>query len=70
MRFYNKPHRYYCGIDLHTKTMYVCILKTEGEAKTRHPNDTHDVTVFSKRSTPDLDAMAMVAKDWSAKQRN
>lgn len=31
MKFYNKPHRYYCGIDLHTKTMYVCILKTEGE---------------------------------------
>ena len=22
MRFYNGQHRYYCGIDLHAKTMY------------------------------------------------
>ena len=26
MRFYTKNHDYYCGIDLHTKTMYVCVL--------------------------------------------
>ena len=26
MRFYNRQHRHYCGIDLHVKTMYVCIL--------------------------------------------
>ena len=25
MRFYNQQHRHYCGIDLHVKTMYVCI---------------------------------------------
>ena len=25
MRFYNRQHRHYCGIDLHVKTMYVCI---------------------------------------------
>jgi len=31
MRFYNKQHKYYCGIDLHTKTMYVCILNQAGE---------------------------------------
>jgi hypothetical protein len=24
MRFYNRQHRHYCGIDLHVKTMYVC----------------------------------------------
>ena len=27
MRFYNRQHRYYCGIDLHVKSMYVCILE-------------------------------------------
>ena len=31
MRFYNRPHPYYCGIDLHVKTMYVCILDGAGQ---------------------------------------
>jgi hypothetical protein len=31
MRFYNRPHTYYCGIDLHVKTMYVCILDRVGQ---------------------------------------
>lgn len=31
MRFYNRQHPYYCGIDLHVKTMYVCILDTTGQ---------------------------------------
>jgi transposase len=31
MRFYNRQHQYYCGIDLHVKTMYVCILDATGQ---------------------------------------
>ncbi len=31
MRFYNRQHRHYCGIDLHVKTMYVCILDATGQ---------------------------------------
>jgi transposase len=31
MRFYNAPHRHWCGIDLHAKTMYVCILDAQGQ---------------------------------------
>src|SRR5437016_1356225 len=31
MRFYNRQHRHYCGIDLHVKTMYVCVLDTTGQ---------------------------------------
>ena len=31
MRFYNRQHRDYCGIDLHVKTMYVCILDAVGQ---------------------------------------
>lgn len=30
MRFYNNSHRHYCGIDLHAKTMYLCILDGQG----------------------------------------
>ena len=26
MRFYNQPHQFYCGIDLHARTLYLCIL--------------------------------------------
>ena len=31
MRFYTQPHPFYCGIDLHARTMYVCILTQDGE---------------------------------------
>jgi len=31
MRFYTQAHRYYCGIDLHARWMYVCILDPQGE---------------------------------------
>jgi hypothetical protein len=30
MRFYSQPHRFYCGIDLHARTMYVVILDDAG----------------------------------------
>jgi len=30
MRFYTRQHRYYCGVDLHARTMYVCVLDQEG----------------------------------------
>ena len=31
MRFYTQQHQYYCGIDLHTKSMYICIVNQEGK---------------------------------------
>ena len=31
MRFYTQEHRHYCGIDLHARSMYVCILDQKGE---------------------------------------
>jgi transposase len=31
MRFYNQQHRFYCGIDLHASTMYLCILDHAGQ---------------------------------------
>ena len=31
MRFYTQQHRFYCGIDLHARTMDVCILNSAGE---------------------------------------
>ena len=31
MRFYTHQHPFYCGIDLHARSMYVCIVNHEGE---------------------------------------
>jgi transposase len=31
MRFYTHAHQYYCGIDLHAKSMYVCIINQQGD---------------------------------------
>ncbi len=30
MRFYTDQHKFYCGIDLHARSMYLCILDQEG----------------------------------------
>jgi transposase len=30
MRFYTHQHPFYCGIDLHARSMYVCIVSHEG----------------------------------------
>ena len=44
MRFYTETHAHYCGIDLHARTMYLCILDRDGgvvlrrEVKSR-PNE-------------------------------
>jgi len=37
MRFYTQQHKHYCGIDLHAKAMYVCILDQSG-TKLVHKN--------------------------------
>lgn len=30
MRFYNRPHRFYCGVDLHARSMYTHVLDAAG----------------------------------------
>ncbi|MDH5356677.1 MAG: IS110 family transposase [Gammaproteobacteria bacterium] len=31
MNFYNHQHKHYCGIDLHARSLYLCILSQDGE---------------------------------------
>jgi transposase len=31
MRFYTQQHKFYCGIDLHARSMYLCVLNQDGE---------------------------------------
>lgn len=51
MQFYTKNHEYYCGIDLHTKMMYVCILNKLGDI-VLHKNIPTDPTKFLKLIGP------------------
>jgi predicted NBD/HSP70 family sugar kinase len=33
MQFYTRQHKFYYGIDLHARKMYICILDEEGEVR-------------------------------------
>ena len=41
MRFYQQQHRFYCGVDLHARSMHVCIVDHEGQTKV-HKNHLGD----------------------------
>jgi transposase len=51
MRFYTQQHPHYCGIDLHARTMYLCILNQAG-AIVLHRNMKADPGSFMKAITP------------------
>jgi transposase len=36
MRFYNQAHAFYCGVDLHARTMYLCIFDHAGNIVLHH----------------------------------
>jgi len=38
MQFYNRQHKFYCGIYLHARKMYVCILDEKEEVR-KHRQD-------------------------------
>ncbi len=39
MNFYTNTHPYYCGIDLHTRLLYVCIIDNENNILVHEKND-------------------------------
>jgi hypothetical protein len=51
MRFYTTQHPLYCGIDLHARTMSVCILDQRGELLV-HRNMKTDPDTFLKAVAP------------------
>jgi len=55
MRFYTSHHAHYCGIDLHAKTMYLCLLDREGQVQL-HEN-------LRSRPEPFLAAVAPYRED-------
>jgi transposase len=51
MRFYTQQHPHYCGIDLHARTMYLCILNQAG-AIVVHRNMKAEPDAFLKAIAP------------------
>ena len=61
MRFYNRPHQCYCGIDLHVTTMYVCILDSTGQVLV-HRNMPSTATAFLEVVKPYRDDLVVAAE--------
>jgi hypothetical protein len=51
MRFYTTQHPFYCGIDLHARTLYICILDQGGKVLV-HRNMKTDPETFLKAIAP------------------
>ena len=58
MKFYNNQHKYYCGIDLHARKMYVCILNQKGKTMV-HENIKTDPELFFEQVFPYLDDLVV-----------
>jgi hypothetical protein len=61
MRFYNQPHRFYCGVDLHARTMYLCILDSAG-AIVLHQNLTAHPDAFRHAIAPYRDGLVVACE--------
>jgi hypothetical protein len=62
MRFYTNQHPFYCGIDLHARSMYVCILSHDGEI-VLHRNMKAAPDPFLRAVAPYRDGL-VVAVEW------
>ena len=61
MRFYTTQHPCYCGIDLHARSMYICILHQESEIML-HRNMKASPETFLKAIAPYRDAMVVAVE--------
>jgi transposase len=61
MRFYTRQHKHYCGIDLHARTMYLCVLNQAGEVLLDQ-NIRCDPKVFLRTITPYRDDLVVAAE--------
>ena len=61
MKFYTQQHPHYCGIDLHARTMYLCILNQAG-AIVLHRNMKADSDSFLKAIAPFRDQIVVAVE--------
>jgi transposase len=61
MRFYTHTHKHYCGIDLHARSMYLCILDAQGEILL-HRNFKAEPESFLKAVAPYRDDLVIAVE--------
>jgi len=61
MKFYTQQHRFYCGIDLHARTLYLCILDQAGDI-VLHRNLKTDPSLFLKVIAPYREDMVVAVE--------
>jgi transposase len=61
MRFYNQPHRFYCGVDLHARSLYVCVLDQAGAVRL-HQNLDASPDAFKTAVAPYRDGLVVAAE--------
>ena len=61
MRFYTQAHQFYCGIDLHARSMYLCILDPQGEIQL-HRNMATTPAAFLKAVQPFRDDLVVAVE--------
>jgi transposase len=61
MRFYNQQHRFYCGVDLHARTLSLCILDTAG-IPVFHDTLAASPAAFLKAIKPFRDGLAVACE--------
>jgi transposase len=61
MRFYQQPHRFYCGVDLHARTMYLCILDHAG-AIVLHKEVPAEPSAFLEAIAPYRDGLVVACE--------
>ncbi len=52
MKYYNQQHSFYAGIDLHAKTLHVCVLDHNGEKRLHKNFQCRDTESFLEELQP------------------
>jgi transposase len=61
MRFYNQQHRFYAGVDLHARTLYLCVLDQAGTT-VFHQNLKADPATFLQAVAPFRDGLVVTCE--------
>ena len=61
MRFYQQQHRFYCGVDLHARSMYLCVLDPAGQTLL-HRDFPADARAFLDAVAPYRDGLVVAVE--------
>ncbi len=61
MRFYTKQHLYYCGVDSHARSMFICIIDNRGDTFA-HKNIPANRDRFCKANAPYREDIGMTVQ--------